>query len=484
MNTARLVAPFAAAATILGSGVLVAGPLTPPAGVPSSTPKTLQEVEPRLPINNTNTPGDATSTFRINQPGHYYLAFNVGAVPGRSAITIAAKNVTLDLNGFTVGGLAGSVHGITFDDGGIVGSVDNATITNGNIRSFGGSGIHAPLVRQLRIDRVAADTNGAWGFNTGVSAVITGSVATGNTLGGFQIASSSIVEACFAASNQGPGYLVGKGSQLTACRSLTNTGNGYEIVDSAILTLCTSRTDGRNGIECTAFTDNATVIAQASIVDPTGSGSDDRAIKSLSPITLSDSTINNNFAGVESGLNSAISCTALVDVNTGLFVDSGVIDTCAIETNTSPSARAIDLGQIGPTTPSGTIRHCAITSAGPTAILASGASVIVSNAITATGASAIIADGSALIRDNTLRGATTRAINVASLSSRIEDNNITDSPTGIQTTIANARAMVARNTFGSVATPLTLDPTSAPGTLLAPAGGAFSSSVVFANFAY
>lgn len=46
-----------------------AGPLTPPGGAVAPSGKTLTEVEPRIAINATNTPGNASVLYRIAQPG-------------------------------------------------------------------------------------------------------------------------------------------------------------------------------------------------------------------------------------------------------------------------------------------------------------------------------------------------------------------------------------------------------------------------------
>ena len=42
----------------LGAAISIGGPLNPPSGPISSTYKTLTEVEPRILINDVNTPGD------------------------------------------------------------------------------------------------------------------------------------------------------------------------------------------------------------------------------------------------------------------------------------------------------------------------------------------------------------------------------------------------------------------------------------------
>ena len=44
------------------------GSLTPP-GAPTPTMKTLDQIEPRTPIDATHTPGDANALFNITQSG-------------------------------------------------------------------------------------------------------------------------------------------------------------------------------------------------------------------------------------------------------------------------------------------------------------------------------------------------------------------------------------------------------------------------------
>ena len=61
MSRSRLIT--AAALTLSAAGLLFAGPLDPPVGPITPTFKTLTEVEPRIAINATNTPGDLNNLF-------------------------------------------------------------------------------------------------------------------------------------------------------------------------------------------------------------------------------------------------------------------------------------------------------------------------------------------------------------------------------------------------------------------------------------
>lgn len=85
------------AAGLLGAAALAkvaeAGPLNPPAGPIIGTGKTLNEVEPRTPLD----PDAFASIIVISAPGSYYL---IKSFEGQ--IRIETTNVTLDLNGFTV----------------------------------------------------------------------------------------------------------------------------------------------------------------------------------------------------------------------------------------------------------------------------------------------------------------------------------------------------------------------------------------------
>ena len=90
------------------------GSLTPP-GPPDSTMRTLEQVEPRIPLSNSNR--------LIAQPGSYYLASNM-----TETVVIDADYVTLDLMGFEIAPAASNAIYI------VAGKGKHTVVRNGSIR--------------------------------------------------------------------------------------------------------------------------------------------------------------------------------------------------------------------------------------------------------------------------------------------------------------------------------------------------------------
>ncbi len=108
-----------------------AGSLTP-LGTPGPTMKPLSEIEPRIPIKQSDLP------LTISQPGSYYFTENLNGPSGEVAIRVSSSNVTIDLMGFTLFGPgAGGSAGIYSDVVGTTGCV----VRNGVITGFGQNGV-------------------------------------------------------------------------------------------------------------------------------------------------------------------------------------------------------------------------------------------------------------------------------------------------------------------------------------------------------
>jgi len=210
---------------IIGGALLYAGPLDPPDGPITSTYKTLTEVEPRIAINDVNTPGDAYNVYVVTQPGSYYLTADVVGGGGKSGIDIRASNVTVDLNGFTVDGASGS------GDNGIRNSGGNGYITvrNGRVRNWQHDGINLRRATSSNflVESVEAAFNGGQGITCESRSVVRGCVATNNSAEGITCNEYCVVEQCQSWNNGSNGIKVYRGSAVRDC---VVHGNGMGIV--------------------------------------------------------------------------------------------------------------------------------------------------------------------------------------------------------------------------------------------------------------
>lgn len=265
MKTRNTVLAFALI-TASGTVAALAGPLDPPVGPIAPTFKTLTEVEPRVAINATNTPGDGNSIYRITQPGSYYLTGNVAGVSGRSGIEIAADNVTIDLMGFSVEGVGGSLDGVTTEL-----TRNNLTVRNGTVSGWGQDGIdltQGGTGLGSLVEGVTSSDNTVSGIHVNDNAVVRSCVVVGNGQDGITAPTNAAVEGCSAYQNGSVGILVGSGGTITACTArrniigfvvsqystisncsaLINTFHGiYADLGNTILD-CTCTSNGENGI--------------------------------------------------------------------------------------------------------------------------------------------------------------------------------------------------------------------------------------------
>lgn len=241
MNRTALVCTSMAALTLLGSAALLnAGPLNPPAGAVAPTYKTLTEVEPRTPIGASTTPGDSNSSYKITQAGSYYLTSNLTGAGAKIGIEIAASNVTIDLNGFALTGVALSTYGIATDA-----PRNNITIRNGAVSSWGEAGINLTV------------------GGTGKGSLIEGVHASSNGSAGIYAGTNAVVRACTAFANDAVGIICSSNSLITGCTARENGTYGIEAISGSTVMNCSAASNGTLGIAC----DYGCTIANCSAED-------------------------------------------------------------------------------------------------------------------------------------------------------------------------------------------------------------------------
>ena len=117
--------------------------------------KTLDEIEPRVPIDATHPPGDDDSIYKVTQPGSYYLTANVAGVTGKMGIEIAVAasgpGVSIELIGFELVGVTGPLESI---------NVTTNHVRNVAVRGWGGSGVSLSYARNNLLADLRVDSNG------------------------------------------------------------------------------------------------------------------------------------------------------------------------------------------------------------------------------------------------------------------------------------------------------------------------------------
>lgn len=229
------VRPILAAILMLpGVASVTAGPIDPPAGPVQSTMKTLDQIEARVPITSATCPGDADSMFRIAQPGSYYLTGNVQVVGARSGIEVAANNVTVDLNGYTVRGGSSTLDGIVAAPGLLA-----IGVLNGKVEGWRGHGVNLSSAGLGRVVGVSSFDNGGMGITVGSASMVTDCQTRNNGDWGYMASNNCVVRDCISA-RDGKGISADYGSLLERCSVSNSDAQGFTVYSGCVLHSCSA----------------------------------------------------------------------------------------------------------------------------------------------------------------------------------------------------------------------------------------------------
>ncbi len=297
------------------------GDLTPP-GAPTPAMKSLDQVEARTIVNAVNTPGDATNTFIISAPGSYYLTGNVTGASGMHGISIRADDVTLDLNGFALTGVAGGAsRGVN-----VPAVQKNVCVRNGTVRGWPDGGVRTELAAITLAEKLRlVDNVGASGLAMGAGSA-RDCVATGNATG-FFLSNGAEIRDCAAAANV-TGFVAGDRTMISNCIATVNSGRGFDCTSFVTIVDCTSSRNNGTGIVVQGS--SSVIRCNASRNIPSGHG-----IQAGAGCTVADCTAGSNgLNGIFVDFGSTVrGCTAQANVTIGILATSR----CQLTGNTCDS---------------------------------------------------------------------------------------------------------------------------------------------------
>lgn len=383
MHTDDLAARRAVFGGIAGVAALASlahgGPLDPPAGPVTPTGKTLNEVEPRTPLTQATTPGDATAVFIISQPGNYYLAGDLVVPAGKAGVRITASAVTLDLMGFRIdgGGAAGNsgvvnptgvgLTNVMVRNGSVVGcgaygvglyNCSNGTVEDMTVRGCGLEGVF--LSHNARVIRVHSESNS--------------SADTPANGAGIKALDNAVIDSCTVLSNTGRGISLARGGLVRFCLASKNTGNGIQVESSSALHGCAVVDNGGHG---TIGPDLVTACAAS----------------------------GNTQRGIFGGQATIQGCTSRGNRATGISASGGTIEDCAASLSISPTNVAHGFDVTG-----ATMNNCAAFSNAGVGINSTGVARIAHCASRLNLLDGIVASGTSLVAHNSCSGNGTLAL--------------------------------------------------------------------------
>lgn len=204
------------------------------AGTVSATDGVIEINQARALAGNV-TPGDTPDfPVTISTGGSYRLTGNLTvASSGTNAISVTSDNVTIDLNGHTIGG-PNSCSGCpatsctaTGAGNGIDGNVLNLVVRNGTIRGMGGAGIRG----RGTFERLLLDQNGDRGVFATSGVTVKDSVVSSN--GGIGITSGGgILSGNMVSCNGSRGIEIFAGSVI-GNHTVQNGGDGIRVTAEA-----------------------------------------------------------------------------------------------------------------------------------------------------------------------------------------------------------------------------------------------------------
>lgn len=277
----KLAGPVLVTAAVVAVVWVGAGDLNPPSGA-------------IMPTDRTTINGQVvTLPYTISTPGSYVLTSNITGVSGQHGIIIDADDVTLDLNGFTLIGVPGSLDGVTVP----VSLTTNLAVRNGTVRDWGGDGVDASNAQNSQLENLRVSGNGGDGLRGGDGCIVRNCTAEDNSGDGIRLSEAGTITGCVAVGNA-RGISLRSGT-VTNCAARNNNSTGISASDAAVIDGCVSEGSiNGDGI----FAGVGSIVKNCSAV----SNGDDGIVISFGGEVRGCTCINNDGDGIHAGFDSLI----------------------------------------------------------------------------------------------------------------------------------------------------------------------------------
>jgi len=434
------------------SRAVAQGSLLPP-GPPAPSMKTLDQVEPRRPI--------SSLPFTITAAGSYYLTAQLTGTTAQSGITVAADDVTLDLGGFTLRGVAGSSSGIACPS-----PQRNLRVMNGAISQWGSHGISAAVAVNSRFEQLNLSANGAVGLTTGEQAFVDSCHTTDNGEHGIHAGRASIVRNSLASQNRGSGMVIDAGGHVIACTAQSNLVDGISAAAGSRIQSSLFRDNGQHGLSGTTHL----VVSDCKAQNNAGRGislGDGAILSGVSTLANGNTGIHTERAarvaacvsqsntgdGLRTGPSSTITdSTALDNGGRGLAAGRGsTVRNCQSVANTGLGV------QVDQTA---TVRGCTVQANAPGGIVVGDASTVSECSVVDNGGDGIRVSNECRVVGNHCHGNNnvidSAGIHATGTKNQIQDNSVTSNVRGISLDADGnfvARNLASNNTLNYRRTP-------------------------------
>ncbi len=210
--------------SIHSSGFLLASAMLCALSAPALHAQGTMPVRPVAGCQDPRTPID-TAPFTITKSGSYFLTSNLTGVAGQNGIMIEASDATIDMNGFALTGVEGSLSGIATSN---AHTIESIRIFNGNISAWGEDGVRL-LASTVELTGLLSRSNGDDGFEVDANGQIEACRADANDSGhGFELSGALITKYCSVRSGlHGIKALGGRGLRVDSC-AIEATGKGIQ----------------------------------------------------------------------------------------------------------------------------------------------------------------------------------------------------------------------------------------------------------------